>query len=211
MPDTVEVCRTCRRAVSPDLFIRNSAKRSGYELQCRDCERARMALRRKSGRLKGSPEPTVSHKGCSHCGRHLPADAFSRNAANVNGLSSWCRECLGMPLSRERPPKNAGSTRVHRPQRTPEQHAARSAVYNAIKSGRLRRMPCSVCGTTLSVEAHHPDYAKRLEVIWLCRTHHARLHVFLLRRQKHPLASPPKILAEAIALHDSIAAVESTV
>ena len=35
---------------------------------------------------------------------------------------------------------------------------------------------CKVCGTNENVEAHHEDYSKPLEIIWLCRNHHREHH-----------------------------------
>lgn len=53
---------------------------------------------------------------------------------------------------------------------------ARNDCRKAIKSGRLVRGPCSVCGTTERVHAHHADYTKKYDVTWLCygchRAHH---------------------------------------
>ena len=53
--------------------------------------------------------------------------------------------------------------------------SAQGAVHQAVKNGRLERMPCEECWTYPS-EAHHEDYAKPLDVIWLCRKHHAVRH-----------------------------------
>jgi hypothetical protein len=53
----------------------------------------------------------------------------------------------------------------------PERHTAHCQVRKAIRSGRLTRQPCEVCGCE-KVEAHHEDYGQPLNVIWLCRTHH---------------------------------------
>lgn len=53
---------------------------------------------------------------------------------------------------------------------------ARARVLVAIKSGRLVRRPCEVCGAE-PTDAHHGDYAKPLEVAWLCRAHHRWLHI----------------------------------
>jgi hypothetical protein len=39
----------------------------------------------------------------------------------------------------------------------------------------LTRQPCSMCGA-LKAECHHPDYTKPLEIIWLCRRCHKRIH-----------------------------------
>ena len=54
---------------------------------------------------------------------------------------------------------------------------ARAVVYSAIKSGKLDRVPCEVkaCKNPKS-EAHHNDYSKPLEVIFLCSKHHAACH-----------------------------------
>lgn len=57
----------------------------------------------------------------------------------------------------------------------PEHHLAREAVKYEIKMGRMRREPCVVCGVE-QTEAHHEDYSKRLEVIWLCSYHHREHH-----------------------------------
>ena len=52
---------------------------------------------------------------------------------------------------------------------------ARKQVQKAILRGKLIRKPCVKCGVKKS-DAHHPDYSKPLEVIWLCETHHYELH-----------------------------------
>lgn len=60
-------------------------------------------------------------------------------------------------------------------ERYPEKIRAREIVYNAVRSGKLHRQPCSVCGEQ-DTEAHHEDYRKPLDVVWLCRKHHRELH-----------------------------------
>ena len=64
--------------------------------------------------------------------------------------------------------------------RYPERVAARRLVTAAIKSGRLIRQPCRVCGSVLS-EAHHSDYTRPLKVQWLCVVHHAEADAALGR------------------------------
>lgn len=56
-----------------------------------------------------------------------------------------------------------------------DKYKARTAVGNALRAGKLKRLPCQVCGTAPS-QAHHRDYSKPLEVLWLCRSHHAEAH-----------------------------------
>ena len=59
----------------------------------------------------------------------------------------------------------------------PEKYACHVAVGAALARGDLIKGPCEVCGRTQGrIDAHHDDYAKPLEVRWLCRRHHSLLH-----------------------------------
>jgi hypothetical protein len=51
----------------------------------------------------------------------------------------------------------------------------RLATNAAIRSGKLVRGLCEVCGAA-KPEAHHDDYSKPLDVRWLCSKHHKQLH-----------------------------------
>jgi len=57
----------------------------------------------------------------------------------------------------------------------PEKYLAHIAVQRALASGDLMKGSCEICGD-LAVDAHHADYRRPLEVRWLCRQHHVRLH-----------------------------------
>jgi hypothetical protein len=48
-------------------------------------------------------------------------------------------------------------------------------IQKYMKEGKIKRMPCIVCGN-IKGEAHHTDYTKPLIVYWLCRTHHVIVH-----------------------------------
>lgn len=63
----------------------------------------------------------------------------------------------------------------------PEKHKARLMVQRAVRSGKLKKLPCEICHSPDS-EGHHDDYSKPLDVIWLCPKHHAERHV-QLRKQ----------------------------
>lgn len=64
----------------------------------------------------------------------------------------------------------------------PVQFSANRKVYEAKRSGKLIQSPCEICGDVKS-EAHHEDYTKPLDVMWLCKTHH--FEVDQKRRQKN--------------------------
>ena len=61
--------------------------------------------------------------------------------------------------------------------RYPERRVAHWMTSNAIRDGRLRRGPCAFFGVSLRVHAHHNDYTKPLDIVWLCPEHHRVVHV----------------------------------
>lgn len=58
----------------------------------------------------------------------------------------------------------------------PDKRLAHSRVQDALEMGTLTRQPCEGCGAT-RVHAHHDDYAKPLDVRWLCPRCHRRHHL----------------------------------
>jgi len=61
-------------------------------------------------------------------------------------------------------------------QQHPDRRQAHMMVYAKIRNKNIVKKPCEVCGTTRKIEAHHDDYAKPLEIRWLCKKHHMELH-----------------------------------
>jgi hypothetical protein len=57
----------------------------------------------------------------------------------------------------------------------PDRYRAGHDVAYAVRKGVLMAKPCTVCGSE-KTEAHHEDYSKTLDVIWLCALHHQRIH-----------------------------------
>ncbi len=49
---------------------------------------------------------------------------------------------------------------------------ARWAARHALKRGRIAKGPCAICGEA-KVDMHHENYAKPLDVVMLCKRHHA--------------------------------------
>ncbi len=59
--------------------------------------------------------------------------------------------------------------------RYPEKDKARRQLIKAVKRGDIIRGECKVCSKP-NAHAHHEDYSKPLDVIWLCRQHHEDIH-----------------------------------
>jgi len=63
---------------------------------------------------------------------------------------------------------------------------ARVRLKYAVDTGKLKRLPCEVCGEVKS-EGHHEDYTLPLEVRWLCKKHHIAEHRKHLKSKCQPL------------------------
>lgn len=105
---------------------------------------------------------------CKDCTK---ADVKARRIVRHEQVCAYDRERFKTP---ERKTQSRASLRRQR-ERHPEKARARNAVGNAVRDGRLARQPCEVCGTPKS-QAHHDDYAKPLDVRWLCFRHHREHH-----------------------------------
>jgi hypothetical protein len=84
----------------------------------------------------------------------------------------------------------------------PIKRKAHTLIERQIRSGKLQRRACEATSITCSnakTIAHHNNYRKPLEVIFLCRSHHARLHNALPMSKLNKL-DPTKTLQILAAL-----------
>lgn len=51
-----------------------------------------------------------------------------------------------------------------------------AATTYAKRMGKIKSLPCKVCGD-INTHAHHPDPYRKLEVIFLCPLHHRQEHL----------------------------------
>lgn len=75
---------------------------------------------------------------------------------------------------RDKPKRLAASAAY---EQDPVKRRARVAVGNALRDGRLERGECARRGDDCEgrIEAHHEDYERPLEVVWVCSVHHGEL------------------------------------
>jgi hypothetical protein len=111
----------------------------------------------------------MTDRSCYRCKCPLPE---SERRSCGAGKSYRCKRCDNA-LRAERRKRFGKSSRPRRYE--PAKESARQKVARAVRSGALVRCCCQVCGAN-NAEAHHDDYAKPLDVRWLCRAHHAEWH-----------------------------------
>jgi hypothetical protein len=137
------------------------------------------------------------NKVCFKCHQEKDAEDFYRHPKMGDGHVSKCKECTKDDVSKNRhemadyyraydvsrailPHRKAmaltNSRRLNK--EVPGYMKSHNAVARAVKSGRLIRQACQMC-SRIDVHAHHDDYSKPLEVLWLCPVHHKARHAFL--------------------------------
>jgi hypothetical protein len=129
-------------------------------------------------------------KACSRCKRELPLDAFALRKPGWDVRQSQCQECQRSIMAKWSKTQKGIAAKAAFHERHPEYNYEQAKIgllryplkaqcrriYTRAKErGKIVPQPCEVCGEP-KVHGHHPDYAKPLDVMWLCVTHHAEWH-----------------------------------
>lgn len=129
-------------------------------------------------------------KTCFKCQQTKELSEFYPHKQMADGYLGKCKECTRTDAKKHRDKDievsrakdRARGTRV-KPgylkqyrERFPKKYKAVCAVNNAVRDKKLLKLPCNVCGD-LDVHAHHCDYDKPLEILWLCPIHHKQWHM----------------------------------
>lgn len=120
----------------------------------------------------------------SACKECTKAAVRTYRAANLEKVQEYDRQRGLLPHRKE-----AVKARAHRyadrrgeqaaaaNERHPVERRARVTLGNGLRDGRLiRPAACQSCGAKERLDAHHPDYSKPLEVMWLCKRCHGAEH-----------------------------------
>lgn len=133
-------------------------------------------------------------KVCIACSISKPIDDFYTHPRMADGRLGRCKECQKELTRRSRAARIEHYREYDRkrgkfPHRIADNIAqskkwyaedkrrmkCHNAVHRALRNGSLVPENCSVCGAEKSV-AHHEDYDKPLDVVWLCQVHHKARH-----------------------------------
>lgn len=136
----------------------------------------------------------VRSKECFKCKSVLPLDEFYKHSMMGDGHLNKCKTCTKNDVSKHRKlnlekirayDRDRGkltnrislNIEVTRAWRAADKRraVAHSSVSRAIKAGILYKSPCVKCGNEKSL-AHHEDYDKPLDVMWLCQPCHKQRH-----------------------------------
>lgn len=133
-------------------------------------------------------------KACFKCKVVKPLSEFYKHSRMADGHLNKCKDCAKNDVSKHRA-QNIDKVRQYdrergkRPERIKagveitriwraedkRRQKAHNMVRNAVKTGKLVRQPCCRCGNPKTV-AHHEDYDRPLDVMWLCQVCHTQRH-----------------------------------
>lgn len=134
-------------------------------------------------------------KKCSCCGAEKPLDQYQKRKASKDGLTASCKSCLkerdairdatperrkvkrdyaSTPGGRER----SNAAKIAYSDRNPKKRHACVTLNNYLRDGKIKKIEiCESCKVAPAIEAHHCDYNKPLEVIWMCDRCHKDWHL----------------------------------
>lgn len=171
----MKLCRTCNENKDDSCFGKRSASHDGLSSKCKSCQREYDRSR---------PKKKKVFDPCPH--------GEKRTRPSADGLTASCKECLKQrDKNRNDDPSRVAAREAYAKtevgiaagnrakKKWLDNNSIKRGVHvitgNAIRDGKLIKQPCEVCGCK-EVHAHHDDYAKPLEVRWLCNSCHNDWH-----------------------------------
>ena len=146
----MKTCRECGIKKPMTEYYAHKQMADGHLNKCKSCVRSRVA--------------NYSENNAEYCKQY--DKKRNKLLHRVEARKAYAKTEAGK-LATKKAHKNYIET-------YPFRRAAHIAVGNALKDGKLKKEPCFICGE--KAEAHHPDYSRPLDVVWLCSLHHKQAH-----------------------------------
>lgn len=186
--EAMKTCSKCRQDQPLEMFVKSPNYSDGLYPLCKSC--------RKEGRLKwliNNPlcsrcKQRPHRKGCGWCEecRHQAGNHKWYRNANGNGTlcprcgvnqrlqyHRYCSSCQKASQKKWRQGKGRTRSAIARTKKT-----ARHYINVRIRRGKMKRLPCVICGCS-PTEFHHLSYhARSTTGQFLCKLHHWMAHHF---------------------------------
>jgi len=155
----MKTCPKCNKTVPKSSFWRNKRRRDGLQCYCMFCqreivkkisqtERSRIMARARVKAYKQTPQGRLQHKQSNH--RYYQTEKGKLQKKTCQNIMNHEYRLA---------------------------HRAHITFFRALKNSKIQKDVCFVCGANTNIEAHHEDYSKPLDVIWLCQKHHREKHL----------------------------------
>lgn len=155
MPE--KVCRECNATLPLSHYYKHPKMSDGRLGKCKECVKTRVRAHR-AANIERIRERDRNRPG-----------AAERSKRSVKANREKYRRDPEFK-------KRVKASKARWASKNARKRKAQIITGNAIRGGKLKRLPCEVCRTTENVDAHHEDYRFPLDVRWLCRVHHMARH-----------------------------------
>lgn len=98
----MKTCNKCNTSKDLNCFQKDARIKDGLQGICNDCRRAKQQQRR-AARASGKIATVVkSEKVCNRCQESKPSELFYRDTGCADGLSTLCKECRNLSMTKWR-------------------------------------------------------------------------------------------------------------
>jgi len=167
--DGSKFCSACKRTRKAEFFSKNRRAPDGLQAYCKECVNKRQAtpefreyMRRYKRKRRTNPVYRKAEREYSTSPKRLEAQRLYKK--------KWRTEHRELVAEGNKARRKKSKKKI----------AAQKKIYRAVRDGKIRRpSTCSKADNTCrgDTQAHHLDYDKPFEVVWLCMSHHQREHL----------------------------------
>jgi hypothetical protein len=147
----MKTCKTCSKDKPLSSFYVHKAMLDGHLNICKDCTKARVS----------------KHRALNIDSVRAYDKQRAMKPERVNARKEYAKTEAGK--------KSHAKALINYREKHTDRYFAHQVFSNAIKDGKVEKLPCFICGDN-KVEGHHPDYSRPLDVVWLCNKHHREAH-----------------------------------
>ena len=199
----MKTCTKCKKEKELSEFTKLKRSKDGLYPQCRTCkleywknnrdhELARNSQWKKDNRekvkkttkkwIKANPNKVKKYKAADYQNNKEKCDKRNREWAKKNPekIKEYDKRTREKESFKEWRRKYQIKRKIH----ATIKGKARKAINESVRQGKLiKPKNCQMCNSEENIEAHHADYEKFLEVLWVCRRCHRWIHTTLNRKQ----------------------------
>ncbi len=154
----MKICTGCGKEKDESSFSKASKGKNGLSARCKDCRnqyyqdnKVKILAQCKMYRESHKEEKSLRDR-----------KYFERNREKI------------LVRCRNNKEERRKADKKYRENHSDKRRARGQSRYQ-IDKGNIVRQPCEKCGQP-NAHAHHEDYLKPMDIIWLCQKHHMRHH-----------------------------------
>ncbi len=177
----MRICKRCKVEKNDDDFGKLKCSKDGVNPRCRQCCCESVKKSNKSAEAIDNKKKYVSEWQKKNREKRLEQSRnwYLRNLGKAREMSL---EATRKYFSTEKGKKNRSERGAKWEKKNIEKRRVHDRTMYAVETGKLVRPDfCSKCSKQCKPQAHHEDYTKPYDVIWLC----SQCHFYLHHQSKH--------------------------